>query len=256
LLEKFKFNQLESFPELVHAVSPRCFENDRGEIEEFLFRENGNFRKTNSHLTLFLESIGITGTSLFSVNQIHSDKVFILDDVNCTPGEAMNVPADAVLTHIPGKPIGVFTADCLPILIYDPRLRVIGAIHAGRKGSEQSILLKVVREMNRVYGSCSEELIVGFGPAIGGCCYEVGEECVLPFKKMFPDDISWLRPSRLNKYFLNLIAVNKMEGVGAGLRQENIFSMDHCTCCSTEKMFSYRREGKTGRILSTIMLRP
>ena len=255
MLEKFKFNQFESFPELVHAVSPRCFENDRGEIEEFLFLGNDNFRKTNSHVTWFLESIGIADNSLFSVNQIHSDKVFILDDVNFTPGEAMKVSADAVLTHIPGKPIGVFTADCLPILIYDPRLRVIGAIHAGRKGSEQSILLKVVREMNRVYGSSSEELIVGFGPAIGGCCYEVGEECVLPFKNMFPDDKSWLRPGRSNKYFLDLIAVNKMEGVRAGLREDNIISMDHCTCCSTAKMFSYRREGKTGRILTTIMLR-
>jgi polyphenol oxidase len=256
LLKKFKFNQFESFPELIHAVSPRCFKNDRDEIEEFSFREHNEFEKTNSHVTGFLQSIGIANGSLFYVNQVHGDKIFILNDANSTSSEVMKASADAVLTHIPEKPIGVFTADCLPILIYDPRLKVIGAIHAGRRGSEQSIFLKVIREMNRVYGSCPKDLMAGFGPAIGGCCYEVDEDCIQPFKGMFPGEMDWFRAGLPGKYFLNLIAVNKIEGEKAGLLQENIFSMDHCTCCSPSKMYSYRREGKTGRILTTIMLRP
>ena len=256
LLKKLKFNQFETFPELVHAVSPRCFENDQGEIEDFSFLGNDNFGKTKDHLKVFLESIGITNSGLFFVNQVHGDKIFVLNDADLAFSDAMKISADALLTHIPGKPIGVFTADCLPILVYDPRLKVIGAIHAGRKGSEQSILFKVVREMGRVYGSRPEELVVGFGPAIGGCCYEVGEDCAQPFKKIFPDETGWFRAGLSGKCFLDLIAVNKMEGEKAGLLQENIFSMDHCTCCSAPKMHSYRREGKTGRILSTIMLRP
>ena len=256
LLEKLKFNQFETFPDLVHAVSPRYFENDQGEMEEFSFRGDDEFEKTRDHLKGFLESIGIKNSSLFFVNQVHSAKIFIFNDVYLTFSETTKISADALLTHIPGKPIGVFTADCLPILIYDPRLKVIGAIHAGRKGSEQGILFKVVREMGRVYGSRPEELVAGFGPAIGGCCYEVDEDCVQPFKKMFPDERGWFRFGLSGKYFLDLIAVNKMEGKKAGLLQENIFSMDHCTCCSARKMYSYRREGKTGRILSTIMLRP
>ena len=256
LLEKLKFNQFATFPELVHAISPRCFENDQGEIEDFSFWGNDDFGKTKDHLKMFLESVGITNSSLFFVNQVHSDKIFILNDIDLTFSETMKISADALLTHIPGKPIGVFTADCLPILIYDPRLKVIGAIHAGRKGSEQGIIFKVIREMGRVYGSRPEELVAGFGPAIGGCCYEVDEDCVQPFKKMFPDERGWFRFGLSGKYFLDLIAVNKMEGKKAGLLQKNIFSMDHCTCCSARKMYSYRREGKTGRILSTIMLRP
>lgn len=256
MLKKLKFNQFESFSELVHAIGPRSFKNDRGEIEEFSFRGNDEFGKTNSHITWFLESIGITDSGLYFVNQVHSDKVFILNDVNITSSEVMKVSADAVLTRIPGKPIGVFSADCLPVLIFDPRLKVMGAIHAGRRGSEQSILSKVVREMVRVYGSYPEELIAGFGPAIGGCCYEVEEDCIQPFKNMFPDEKGWFRLGLPNKYFLDLIAVNKMEGERAGLLRANIFSMDHCTCCSASKMYSYRREGKTGRILTTIMLRP
>jgi polyphenol oxidase len=256
VLKKLKINQFETYPKLIHAISPRCFENQCGESEEFSFRGNDESGKTNSHVTRFLESIGITNSSLFCVNQVHSDKVFILNDANITSNEVMKVSADAVVTHIPGKPIGVFSADCLPILIYDPRLKVIGAVHAGRKGSEQGILLNVVREMGRVYGSCPEDLIAGFGPAIGGCCYEVEEDCVQPFKNKFPDEEGWLRPGLPGKYFLDLIAVNKMEGKRAGLLPKHIFSMDHCTCCSASKMFSYRREGKTGRILTTIMLRP
>jgi len=256
LFKKFKFNQFETFPELVHAISPRCFKNDQGETEEFFFQEKDKYGETNYHVKRFLESIGITNNDLYLVNQVHGDKIFILDDSGLVNSEVVKKSADALLTDIPGKPIGVFTADCLPILIYDPRLKVIGAIHAGRRGSEQNILLKVVREMNRVYGSRPKELIAGIGPAIGGCCYEVEEACIQPFRKMLPDDTHWCRSGLPGKYFLDLIAVNKMEGEKAGLLQENIFSIDQCTCCSTRNLYSYRREGKTGRILTTIMLRP
>lgn len=257
LFEKLRFGQFEAFSELAHAISPRCFENDQGETEEFCFRKNnGALGKTKKHVEWFLESIGMENRSLFLVDQIHSDNIFILDDANLSVSEAGKISADALLTKIPGKPIGIFTADCLPILIYDPRLKVIGAIHAGRKGSEQSILFKVVEEMSQVYGSRPAELIVGFGPAIGGCCYEVAADCVEPFKELFSDEKAWLRSGLSGKCFLDLIALNKMQGEEAGLRPENIFSMDQCTCCSTQNLFSYRREGETGRILTTIMLRP
>ena len=256
LLEKLKFGQFDAFPELIHAVSPRCFENDQGVVEEFSFHNNGKSGKDRDHINRFLKSIGIENHNLFLVNQVHGNKVFILDDPEVSSNEVEKVPADALLTQIPGKPIGIFTADCPPILVYDPRLKVIGAIHAGREGSSQSIVLKVVREMVRVYGSRPEELVAGIGPAIGGCCYEVGEECVLPFKKLFPDERDLFRSSLSGNYFLDLVAVNKVEGEKAGLLPENIYSMNQCTCCSNRNLYSYRREGKTGRILTTIMLRP
>ena len=255
LLEKLKFAQFEMFPELIHAVSPRCFENDQGEIEEFSFQGNDESGKSKEHVKWFLESIGIENGSLFLVNQVHGDEIFILEDQDFACSEVRKISADALLTQLHGKPIGIFTADCLPILVYDPRLKVIGAIHAGRRGSAQSIILKVVREMVRVYGSRPEELVAGFGPAIGGCCYEVGEDCIQPFKELFPDEKSLFRFGLSGNYFLDLIAVNKVEGEKAGLLPGNIFSMDHCTCCSTRNLYSYRREGKTGRILTTIMLR-
>ncbi len=256
LLEKLRFGQFETFPELVHAVSPRCFENERGEIEEFYFQSKGESGKTKEHVRWFLESIGIENRSLFLVNQVHGDKIFVLDDHSITCDEVGKISADALLTQIPGRPIGVFTADCLPILVYDPRLKVIGAIHAGRRGSGQSLTIKVIREMGRVYGCCPAELLVGFGPAIGGCCYEVDEDCVQPFKELFSAEKGWFRLGTSGKYFLDLIAVNKMEGEKAGLLPKNIFLMDHCTFCSNRNLYSYRREGETGRILTTIMLRP
>lgn len=256
LLEKLKFSQFDVFPELVHAVSPRCFENDCGGVEEFSFQNNEETGKDRDHINRFLKSLGIENRNLFLVNQVHGDKVFILDDPEISFSAVKKISADALLTQIPGKPIGVFTADCLPILVYDPRLKVIGAIHAGRAGSAQSIVLKVVKEMARVYGSRPAELVVGIGPAIGGCCYEVDEDCVLPFKELFPGEKGLFRPDLSGKYFLDLVAVNKVEGEKAGLLSENIYSMNHCTCCSTRNLYSYRREGKTGRILTTIMLRP
>jgi polyphenol oxidase len=256
LLEKLRFARFDVFPELVHAVSPRCFENDNGEIEEFFFQSTDENKEDRDHIKRFLNSIDIKKRSLFLVNQVHGDKIFILDDPDAAFDEVKEISADALLTQMRGKPIGVFTADCLPILIYDPRLKVIGAIHAGRMGSAQSIILKVVREMARIYGSCPAELVAGIGPAIGGCCYEVGEDCIQPFKELFPDEKGFFRSGSSGNYFLDLVAVNKLDGEKAGLLPENMFSMNHCTCCSTRDLFSYRREGKTGRILSTIMLRP
>lgn len=255
LCEKLNFDQFGKFPELVHGVSPRCFENLQGDVEEFSFNNNLDLEKTKDHAKLFLESIGIINCDPILVNQVHGDNIFILDDADLSANTISKIPADALLTHIPEKPVGIFTADCLPILIYDPRLKVIGAIHAGRAGSAQSILFKVVMEMAGVYGSRAEELVVGFGPTIGGCCYEVGEDCVEPFIKKFPDEKGWFRSGLPGKYFLDLVAVNKMEGEKAGLLRENIFSMDDCTCCSSRNFFSYRREGRTGRILTIIMLR-
>ena len=256
LLQKLKFDQFEKFPELTHAVSPRCFKNDQGEIEEFSFQSNDQTGKSDSHLNLFLKSLGIENQNLFCVNQVHGDNIFLLDDPDLTFNEVRKISADALLTHIPGNPIGIFTADCLPVLVYDPRLKVIGAIHSGRRGSAQSIVLKVVREMGRVYGSRPAELVMGIGPAIGGCCYEVGEDCIQPFKDLYPYEKGLFEVGLKGNYFLDLIAVNKVEGIKAGLLSENIFSMDHCTCCSSRNLFSYRREGKTGRILTTIMLLP
>ena len=255
LLEKFKLVRFDVFPELVHAISPRCFENDNGEIKEFYFQSNDKNGDDRDHINRFLKSIEIENCSLFLVNQVHGDKVFILDDLSITFNEVEEISADALLTQIPERPIGIFTADCLPILIYDPRLKVIGAIHAGRMGSAQSIILKVVREMARVYGSRPAELVAGIGPAIGSCCYEVAEDCIQPFKELFPDEKGLFRSGLFGNYYLDLVAVNKVEGEKAGLLPENIFSMNHCTCCSTRNLFSYRREGKTGRILTTIMLR-
>lgn len=256
LLEKLRFNQFDAFPELIHAVSPRCFENDFGGVEEFLFQDNEKSGKDRDHTKRFLKSIGIENRNLFLVNQVHGNMVFILDDPDVSSSVVKQISADALLTQIPGMPIGIFTADCLPILIYDPRLKVIGAIHAGRAGSAESIVLKVVMEMVRVYGSCPAELVMGIGPAIGSCCYEVEEDCVLPFKELFPNEKGLFRSNLSGRYFLDLVAVNKVEGERAGLLPENIYSMDQCTCCSTRNLYSYRREGKTGRILTTIMLRP
>ena len=255
LLENIKIKQLETFVELFHGISPRYFKNDKEEIVEFEFLNKEESGQAEDHLKIFLESIGVKDGSIYLVNQTHSDKVLLLDDSFSSPQESKKVEADALLTNIPNKPIGVFTADCLPILIYDPRQSVIGVIHAGRRGSEQGIVFKVVEEMDRAYGSKPEELVVGFGPAIGGCCYEVDESCILPFKKFSFDKESWCRPGASGKYFLDLIEVNKMQCERAGLHRGNIFPVNHCTCCSLSGMYSYRREGETGRILTAIMLR-
>src|SRR3972149_1238630 len=152
--------------------------------------------------------------------------------------------------------IGVFTADCLPIVLADIRGRVVGIIHAGRVGTSLEITKKTVGKIKENFGISAEEIIAAIGPGIGGCCYEVDEKSINPFK----DRLEYFEKIAIEKYngrwMLNLIGVNKIRLMESGLKSENIFTAEFCTSCHNDKFFSYRREGKTaGRMVSFVAIK-
>jgi len=166
------------------------------------------------------------------------------------------IEADAIITNIKNLPIGVFTADCLPIVLADIRGRVVGIIHAGRVGTSLEITKKTVGKIKENFGISAEEIIAAIGPGIGGCCYEVDEKSINPFK----DRLEYFEKIAIEKYngrwMLNLIGVNKIQLMESGLKSENIFTAEFCTSCHNDKFFSYRREGKTaGRMVSFVAIK-
>ena len=247
---------LKNFTSLTHGFNQRKFFNSEGEECDLLL---GKFKDENNsllHRKWFLNSLSIKNSDqIFILNQTHSDRVYVLDDYKKTENDVANEDADAIITHLQDRPIGVLTADCVPIILFDPVNNITGVIHAGRKGTQKRILSKTIAEMSTTYECRVPNIKMGIGPAIGGCCYEVDESCIKPFRKDYPQWKQFVKVAQADKFWLDLITANEQDALDAGIVAENIAKSDHCTSCENHLWYSYRREGKTGRILTLSMLK-
>lgn len=240
-------------PGLVHAFSPRSYEREDGTMGELNFA--AGCQAMRLHRQWFLRSIGINQDEVFLVRQVHGDKVYELNDASSC-GQGAAVPADAIITRLTGMPIGILTADCIPVVVYDSRLRVAGVIHAGRKGTALKIVSKTIQAMQKLYGSHPQDMVAGMGPGIGVCCYEVNADCIEPFKKHYPGWAGFVKPLPSGKFMLDLFSANIEDAQMAGIEPEKISQLGVCTSCQVGRFFSYRREGTTGRMLTVAMLIP
>ena len=155
--------------------------------------------------------------------------------------------ADAVCTDRPRVLVGVRTADCLPILLVDPRRRAVAAVHAGWRGAAALVLPSAIESMVSEYGCKPGDLEAAIGPGIGPCCFEVGEEVAGQFCEEFVDRDG-------PKPHVDLAGV-----LGAQLRRSGVgrfATVRHCTSCDLDRYFSHRAErGDTGRMLALVGLR-
>ncbi|HSG06441.1 MAG TPA: polyphenol oxidase family protein, partial [Nitrospiria bacterium] len=119
---------------------------------------------------------------LISCRQIHGDRILVLRSLE-PPRQTAGY--DALISDFPGIILTVRTADCIPLLLWDKKKKAAGAVHAGWRGSLLKITQKTVEEMRREFGSSPEDLIAGFGPAAGPCCYEVDEAVLEPLGRKF-----------------------------------------------------------------------
>lgn len=202
---------------------------------------------------LFLEAVAPGHAwPLRNTRQIHSDLTLPVTDTT-TPLD----PADGLSTALPGLFLAMLTADCVPILIADRKRRAVAAFHAGWRGTVASIVEKGVQHMRDTYQSDPEDLLAAIGPAIGPCCYEVGEEVITRFHESFP-----YAPGLFRNRHLDLWQANRRQLESAGLPPANIAVLGHCTACSRTPegrrlFFSHRTEqGVTGRMMSSIALSP
>ncbi|HKV62647.1 MAG TPA: peptidoglycan editing factor PgeF [Candidatus Acidoferrum sp.] len=218
---------------------------------------------------LFQSAMGASNMKLISLKQIHSDVIHLF---NSAPAEPCH--GDASMTNRPGLLLGVQTADCVPILLVDPKKRVVAAVHAGWRGTLARIVVKAIGQMQMQFKTNPADLLAAIGPSIGGCCYEVGTEVATQFLSQFPEAPEWFDEFRtgdepnpiqwLNmmppghqpppkNVLLDLRKANRAELLGAGLRDTNIFVIDLCTACRRDFFFSYRKEGaQGGRLMSVI----
>lgn len=255
VLHTHSIDSFGEFPGLLHAFSLRSFENSSGVASEMLLGRLRDPRASSQHRQLLLDHLRISGGNIFFVKQVHGDRVYVLQDAAQLPGQVEQEEADALVTHLTETPVAVLTADCVPVILYDPETHVVGVAHAGRKGTQMRIVSKTLSKLSKVYGSRARDVVMAVGPSIGGCCYEVDEACVEPFRGAFPGWERFVTAQPDGKYLLDLVKANIADGREAGVLPANIHLSGECTSCSNDRWYSYRREGTTGRIVSLAMLR-
>ena len=173
--------------------------------------------------------------------QKHTDKIVLIESSHLSP-----VTADAVITKEPGMLIGVQVADCVPILLYEKGKGVMAAVHAGWRGTAESILKKTIMTMTERFFGSAEDICIAIGPAIRGWCYQVDFDVFHAVSKATgPGDYS---STQGGKYYLDLPKANKHQALSSGIPEENIWVSDDCTFCRPDKYYSYRfAKGTTGR---------
>lgn len=186
--------------------------------------------------------------------QVHGDGVKLVK----TRRDAENDEEkfDALVSNLEDLLVGVKTADCVPVLIGDRKTRSFASIHAGWRGTSQSIALKAFEKMKNEFGSKPENLICAIGPAASGRNYEVGQEVIDIFVEKFSTGGKLFSETRKDHALIDLHLANKEQLLSIGVPEENISTAPFCTMERVDLFFSYRREkklyGKTGRLLSVI----
>ena len=199
------------------------------------------------------EAFGIAPDRLVTVNQVHGDTIRLVEQMNYRT--MRSAEADAMITRERGLAIGVETADCVPILLVDPATPAVAAVHAGWKSTVQKIVQKTVAKMQAGFGSDPSRIIAAIGPAIGPECYEVDEPVMGPVRETFPFWKEVASPRTQGKWSLDLARLNRLELLQAGLPAVNVYSFALCTSCNPDLFYSFRREGRTGRMLSAVMIK-
>lgn len=256
-----------------------CCQGAPGELNLAL-RDEDKRATVAANARLLAEAVtGSAKMPIVGMQQIHSNLIRLATAADAE--RQMPWKADGQLIDEPGILLAARTADCVPVLLADRRRCAVAAIHAGWKGTVRRIVEIGVGRMRMEYGSRPEDLIAAIGPAIGPCCYAVGEELRAEFESQFAyaeelfyevydsDPIRTKYPLLFltqrapghspigPSLHLDLIEANRRQLLAAGLKARSIRVMGGCTNCRPDLFFSYRAEqGRTGRMMAVIGIAP
>jgi purine-nucleoside/S-methyl-5'-thioadenosine phosphorylase / adenosine deaminase len=268
-----RLREFDDLPWLAHAFSTRA----AGDLAEPAERRR------------FVQAAACNAMPLVTLHQVHSAMVRV---AGAMPGDSRGSPlragatdlprhsaprGDALLAAQPGLLIGIKTADCLPVLLVDRRLRVVAAVHAGWRGIARRIVQKTVGELRRSFDCDPSDLLAAIGPGIQACCFEVGPEVLQEFACQFtdadqfcksdsPDPALTMLPRQVmsgnhglmrtldaDRGRIDLAEAVRRQLLAAGVSNAHIHNSGLCTACNLDRFYSYRREkDAAGRMLAVI----
>jgi YfiH family protein len=203
----------------------------------------------------FVKAIGAEHMQIATARQTHSTERVTIESKDQAGGPQPD--CDALITRLPGVLLAVQTADCLPVLIGDPKSGTMAAIHAGWRGTAGRITERAVADLMLVHGVNPRDCVAALGPAACAECYEVGEDVISRYKNEFGYWRNLLGNFKADKAHLDIRAANVQQLIFCGFHEDSIYVADYCTMHQNELFFSYRREGRgqpsgVGRSLSVI----
>lgn len=281
--EIIAIDSLRQMPWLVHGFSTRrggCSSVYGAKTLNLGFTKDDSRAAVERNREAFLRGLKVMDRDalwpLVTLRQIHSDVIHRVGKQAET-----QVVGDGLVTDTPGILIAVQTADCLPVILVDPKNRAVGVFHAGWRGTVKRIVEKGVGELRRWFGSQPRDLLAAIGPGIHACCYKVGQEVRDKFDGQFAYANKLFRESKDSdeihrkypllfltarapghselpkKIFLDLVEANRQQLAAVGVSEQNIAASELCTCCRTDLLFSHRAEnGRTGRMMAAAGIRP
>jgi hypothetical protein len=234
--------RLQDYANLIHTFTHK----DSGNLA-FHVGDN-EWHVEHNHETLACE-FGYDISNLVHMKQIHSNHVHVI-----TQNDSFTSPptCDALITNKKNIPLMVMVADCAPLLFYDAAHKAIGVAHAGRAGAFSNIIANLLHAMKQEYKSNPKDIHVAIGAHIKVCCYEVGKEI---YEEAKEKGFTYAIQIRDEKFYLDITKILLTQLIACNIPESHIEISNECTCCYTNKYFSYRAEGKTGRFAGVLMLK-
>ena len=198
---------------------------------------------------------------ILQMHQVHDVRVAVVDREDMTREELDGY--DAMITNLQGVAIGVRTADCIPVLLYDPVKKAVAAVHSGWRGTVAKILCNVINKMSNSYGTIPSDILSVIGPGICANCFQVGEEVALQFKEAgFDINSVWSfrgpksEGNMSGGHHIDLNAACLQTLTDCGVKKENIQISNLCTYEDNQFLYSARKEGiECGRNITYIQIR-
>ncbi len=183
------------------------------------------------------------------MHQVHGNDVQVLDGSGA-------LRCDGLLTDEGGVGVFVQSADCVPLLLWASKAKAVASVHAGWRGTLARIAPRAVAKLEEIYGAAPEEIHAAIGPAIGVCCYEVGDEVISAFAETGRDIDQISRLGSRGRRHLELVEENRLQLISSGVSAELIYDSRLCTFCENDRFYSFRKEvSGVGRIFGVVGLR-
>ena len=250
------FPQISEQERIIHGFSTRLGGMSRGYVGSMnLSTARGDTpENVQENLRRLGECIGFEQQNLVLSHQTHTANVRTVTEADRGCGIVKERPyqdVDGLITNVPGLVLMTFYADCVPLFFVDPVHRAVGLTHSGWRGTVQQIGRVTLERMREEYGTLPEDVIAAIGPSICQDCYEVSEDVIDEFRKVYTEEeqkeIFYRKEN--GKYQLDLWKANRILLMNSGIRPENMNISELCTCCNSELLFSHRAsQGKRGNL--------
>ncbi len=254
------FPHLSKHKNLIHAfttrhggVSEGCFKS-----LNFGFVKGDKLANIQTNFNILAETLDIKVENMVRSQQQHTNNILYVTEKDRGKGvtKARNFDSiDGLITDRPNVAIITSHADCTPLFFYDYEKKIIGLAHSGWRGTAQKISQEMLKKLTKDFNSKPEHILVGIGPSIGPCCFEVDKDVYDIFTNQDDRYMQYIKKKDL-KYHIDLWSINKLILKDNGILSKNIVSANICTKCNTDTYFSHRgQKGKRGTMIGVMMLK-